>query len=162
MSHETDRLQRLLDDLFLLARIEVGKLTLETRPLDASSVIVKVVETIAPLAWDRGRVRVIADLPPDLPKVMADAGRLEQILQNLLQNTIRHTPPGGMVAVSAYAEVETKMLYMEVRDTGSGIDSDELLHIWERFYHGEQSGSTGIGLTLVKELTTAMGGDVAV
>lgn len=162
MSHETDRLQRLLDDLFLLARVEVGKLELQTAPLDASDLIKKMVETVAPLAWERGRVRVIAELPPELPTIVADAGRLEQILQNLLQNAIRHTPPGGMVAVYASEESEAEMVRIEVRDTGSGITSDELLHIWERFYHGEQTGNTGIGLTLVKELTTAMGGIVNV
>jgi signal transduction histidine kinase len=162
MSHETERLQRLLDDLFLLARVEVGKLEFETVPLDAEALILKVVQTVAPLAWERGRVRVISEVPSTLPNVWADAGRLEQILQNLLQNGIRHTPPGGIVAVVATAEVDTGMVRLEVRDTGVGIEPDELLHIWERFYHGSQAGNTGIGLTLVKELTTAMGGIVAV
>ncbi|MEO8608411.1 MAG: HAMP domain-containing sensor histidine kinase [Chloroflexota bacterium] len=162
MSHETDRLQRLLDDLFLLARVEVGKLEFETAPIDAETLIQKVVQTVAPLAWERGQVRVIAEISATLPKVWADAGRLEQILHNLLQNGIRHTRPGGIVAVAATVEVETGMVRLEVRDTGLGIEPDELLHIWERFYHGTQAGNTGIGLTLVKELTTAMGGMVAV
>jgi signal transduction histidine kinase len=162
MSHETDRLQRLLDDLFLLARVEVGKLEFETAPVNAETLILKVVQTVVPLAWERGRVRVIAEVSPTLPQVWADAGRLEQILQNLLQNGIRHTPPGGIVAVVANAEVDTGMVRLEVRDTGVGIEADELLHIWERFYHGGKAGNTGIGLTLVKELTTAMGGIVAV
>jgi signal transduction histidine kinase len=162
MSHETDRLQRLLDDLFLLARVEVGKLEFDTAPIDAKTLIPKVVQTVAPLAWERGRVRVVAKVSSDLPKVWADAGRLEQILQNLLQNGIRHTPPGGIVAVTATAEADTGMVKLEVHDTGAGIEPDELLHIWERFYHSTQTGNTGIGLTLVKELTTAMGGTVAV
>ena len=99
---------------------------------------------------------------PNLPKVLADAGRLEQILLNLLQNGIRHTPPGGIVAVAANIELDTGMVKSVVRDTDVGIEPDQLLHIWERFYHGSKTGNTGIGLTLVKELTTVMGGTVAV
>lgn len=162
MSHETDRLQQLLDDLFLLARTEIGQLTLNAAFIDTAVIVNKIVATVAPLAWERGRVRVIAKLPPDLPSIWADADRLEQILHNLLQNAIRHTPPGGIVAIHAFIETDTHMVRLEVRDTGSGINPDELLHIWERYFRGEQTGNTGIGLALVKELTTAMGGTVAV
>jgi signal transduction histidine kinase len=122
----------------------------------------RVVETLAPLAWKRGRVEALTDLPADLPPVLADAGRLEQVLINLLRNGVRHTPPGGIVALAAAPEEET--LRIEVRDTGSGIPAKELPLIWQRFYRGaagDRSGA-GLGLALVKELVEAMNGRVAV
>ncbi|MCC7450251.1 MAG: HAMP domain-containing protein [Anaerolineae bacterium] len=161
MSHETDRLKRLIDDLFLLARAEVGKLALTIVETDVGTLASLAVQTVAPLAWERGRVRVVADIADHLPKALADSARLEQILQNLLYNAVRHTPPGGIVVVHAAADPPTQTLRLEVRDTGEGIPPDELTHVWERFYQGAaQTGGAGIGLALVKELTTAMGGSV--
>lgn len=117
MSHETDRLKRLIDDLFLLARAEVGKLALTIAETDVGALASLVVQTVAPLAWERGRVRVAADIADNLPKALADGARLEQILQNLLHNAIRHTPPGGIVVVHAAADPSTQTLRFEVRDT---------------------------------------------
>lgn len=95
----------------------------------------------------------------------ADEGRLDQVLTNLLRNAAYHTGPGGIVAVVAAAEPET--IRVEVRDTGEGIPPEELTHVWERFYRGVDSRASdvqgaGLGLALVKELTEAMGGRVAV
>jgi len=161
MSHETDRLKRLIDDLFLLARAEVGKLALTIAATDVGALASLVVQTVAPLAWERGRVRVAADIADNLPKALADSARLEQILQNLLHNAVRHTPPGGIVVVHAAVDPPTQTLRLEVRDTGEGIAPDELAHVWERFHQGTaQTGGAGIGLALVKELTTAMGGSI--
>lgn len=162
ISHEVDRLQRLIDDLFLLARAEVGKLTLHAAPTDVGALVRQAVQTVALLAWERGKVRVAADVE-DLPFATADSARLEQVLQNLLQNAIRHTPPGGIVAVVGRQETENRSIRLEIRDTGEGISADDLSHIWERFYRGKgQTGSAGIGLALVSELTHAMGGRISV
>jgi len=84
---------------------------------------------------------------------------------NLLRNGIRHTPPGGIVALMA--SVEGEALRVDVRDTGEGIPAAELPHIWERFFRGEEARAgdqqgAGLGLALVRELTEAMGGSVAV
>jgi signal transduction histidine kinase len=94
-----------------------------------------------------------------------DEARLQQILANLMRNGIRHTPPGGIVAVMAAAEDDG--VCIEVRDTGEGIPPQELAHIWERFYRGESARTedrrgAGLGLALVKELVEAMGGTVEV
>jgi len=165
MDGEMARLQGLIDDLFLLARVEAGQLHLECRPTDVAATAERVVAALAPLAWQTGRVEVIADLPAGLPLACADAERLGQVLANLLRNAIRHTEPGGIVAVALRAEPGAVAL--EVRDTGVGIPPAELPHIWERFYRGENGRSrtgdgAGLGLALVKELTEAMGGTVAV
>jgi signal transduction histidine kinase len=165
MEHEAIRLQALVEDLFTLSRAEVGRLTLRCEPTDVGEIVQRVVETRAALAWRASRVEVTADVPPALPAVLADANRVEDALQNLLHNAVRHTEPGGIVAVVVTAECEAVLI--QVKDTGEGITPEDLPHIWERFYqakevHARMGGGTGLGLALVKEWTEAMGGTVAV
>jgi signal transduction histidine kinase len=95
MEGEVLRLQRLLDDLFTLARVEVGQLALTCRPTDVAPIARRMVEALAPWAWNTGRVEMVAELPAGLPRALVDEARLEQILANLLRNAGRHTPPGG-------------------------------------------------------------------
>jgi signal transduction histidine kinase len=149
-----------IDDLFTLSRAEVGQLALHCQPIDLPPLISRVIETTAALAWQSGRVQVSAEVPNDLPKVLIDAGRFEQVLRNLLHNAIRHTPPGGIVVTIGRAEAEAVVI--EVRDTGEGIAPEDLPHVWERFYRAGENGGVGLGLAIVKELAEAMGGSVSV
>jgi signal transduction histidine kinase len=165
MEQETIRLQTLIDDLFTLARAEVGKLELRCQPVDAGALARRVAATMAPLAWQAGRVEVIADVPRETAPIFADPCRLEQALHNLAHNGVRHTPPGGIVALLVQADAEA--ITLQVKDTGEGIAPADLPRIWERFYRAENSraqpdSGSGLGLALVKELTEAMGGSVAV
>jgi signal transduction histidine kinase len=163
MQGEVERLQTLIDDLFTLSQTEVEHLSLNCQPTDVAPIVRQMVEAMAPLAWQSGRVQVIAELPENLPQAEVDGARLAQILANLLRNAVRHTPPGGIVAVAAAADENA--VHIEVRDTGEGILPEELPHIWERFYRGESGcagDGAGLGLALVKELTEAMGGSVEV
>jgi signal transduction histidine kinase len=165
MSGEVLRLGRLIDDLFSLSQAEVDGLELAVGPVDVGGAIRRQVAALAPLAWERERVEIVADLPANLPPACVDAGRLEQILVNLLRNGLRHTPPGGIVAVVAAAQ--PGQVRIDVRDTGQGIPPQELPHVWERFYRGEGARAcdehgAGLGLAVVKDLTQAMGGRVAV
>ena len=95
-------------------------------------------------------------------RTMADEQRLMQVMMNLLHNAVRHTLPGGIVIVGLSSQPDNVVI--KVQDTGEGIRPDDLPHIWERFYRGQSQagGGTGLGLALVKELTEAMGGAVAV
>jgi len=162
IEREISRLQALIDDLFTLSRAEVGRLTLRCEPTDVGELIQRVVDTSAPLAWASGRVQIVSELAPNLPAALVDAGRLEQILRNLTHNSLRNTPPGGIIVIAASADSDT--IRLEVRDTGEGIASEDLPHIWERFYRGAKGDdyNAGLGLALVKELTIAMGGSVVV
>ena len=170
---EVLRLQGLIDDLFTLSRAEVDALRLEVGPVDAGPALQQMVAALAPLAWQSGRVELLAQAPPDLPPVLADGERLKQVIANLLRNAVCYTSPGGIVV--AEAAVEGNWLRISVRDTGPGIAPAELPHIWSRFYRGAAAGQSpaaqpaggrqdgaGLGLALVKELTEGMGGRVAV
>lgn len=162
MEREAERLQRLIDDLFTLARATVGRLELRPEPVDTGAVVRRLVATMAPLAWGQRRVQLVAEATPALPPVHADAQRLEQIVSNLVGNAVRHTLPGGLVAVVVAAEPDG--VRIEVRDTGDGIAPEDLPYIFERFYRGraeEESGGAGLGLALAKEMTEAMGGTIA-
>ncbi len=163
MDHETERLQRLIEDLFALSRADLGQLDLHHQAVNVSAVICRTVEVAAPLLWTATKVELIADVPSDLPPVLADETRLEQILHNLLRNGARHTAPGGIVAVTAAPEPDC--VVVQVKDTGEGIPPADLPHIWERFYRGDAARlhdgtGAGLGLALVKELAEAMGGTV--
>ncbi|HEX3049181.1 MAG TPA: ATP-binding protein [Aggregatilineaceae bacterium] len=165
MESETKQLQRLLDDLFALSRAEVGELTLACQPIELQGMIRRAVAAVAPVLWQTAKVELVIDLPALLPRVLVDEMRLEQILHNLLRNSARHTPPGGIIAVTAAENGD--QVVMQVQDTGEGIAPEHLPHIWERFYRVDSAGSydqgrTGLGLALVKELTEAMGGRVDV
>jgi signal transduction histidine kinase len=176
VTREAIRLQRLIDDLFALSRAEVGRLTLRCTPTEIAPLIQGVVEASAGLAWDQRRVKVSADLPPVGAGALVawvDAPRLEQILWNLLHNALRHTPPGGIVSLSAW-RASPNTVQVQVRDTGEGIAAEDLPHIWERFYRGRVNGGSGdstgveagdgagVGLAVVKDLIDAMQGTITV
>lgn len=165
MERELVRLGRLIDDLFTLSRAESGGLELKLSPTDVTPLAQRMVDMYAQLAWRSGKVEVVCQVMSEQTTGLVDPGRLEQIIANLLRNAIRHTPPGGIVALVVSSEYE--WVKIEIRDTGSGIPPDHLPHIWEPFYwvgrDGSQHGSgAGLGLTLVKDLTEAMGGTVSV
>jgi signal transduction histidine kinase len=165
VAHEAGRLQAILNDMLTLVQSETSRLSLNLQPVLVGPLVRRTVDTLAPLAWESKRVQVTADFEEPLQPALADAVRVEQILLNLIQNAIRHTPPGG--AVIATARGEPGAIWLEVIDTGEGIPVEELGAIWEKFYRGsdaEQQGSEGVGLglALVKELAEAMGGHVGV
>jgi signal transduction histidine kinase len=163
MEDETVHLQGLVEDLFTFSRAEVGRLELRCVPTDIGALVQRVVDSSAPLAWRASRIEMVAEMPAELPGVIVDVKRMEQILQNLLHNGVRHTSPGGIVAVMVTTEANDVII--QVRDTGEGIAAEDLPYIWQRFYQGKSSrmgGGTGLGLALAKEWVEIMHGTVAV
>jgi signal transduction histidine kinase len=162
---EIGRLTGLIEDLFTLARAEAHQLPLTIEEVDARSLVGQLAETIGPLARRERQIEIVTALPPDLPPVQADRVRLEQVMLNLMQNALRYTLPGGIIALQGSAD--DGVVTLAVDDTGVGIPPDELPMVFERFYRSDgsrarESGGAGIGLALVKELVGAMGGSVAV
>ena len=165
MGREVIRLQRLIDDLFTLSRAEAGRLSMEIRPTDTATLLSRCAAAVSEGAWRTGKVEVIQNSEENLPPALADEGRLEQTVRNLLSNAVRHTPPGGIVALGAADEPDAVVI--EVKDTGEGISPEDLDHAFERFYRSDESrrrdhSGAGLGLAIVKELTEAMGGSVFV
>ncbi len=158
---QTLLLGRLVNDLRDLALAEAGQLALERTPLDVAALASRAVNAFMPRAQERG-VMLHTDLPDDLPTLVADGQRLEQVLGNLLTNALRHTPGGGSVTVSA--RVEGDALALVVADTGSGIASEELEHLFDREYRAQRAreGGAGLGLAIVRQLVEAHGGRVEV
>ena len=109
------------------------------------------------------QVALEVTVPPDLPPVDVDAERIGQVLRNLLNNTIAHTPEGGAITVNTM--VQGQQVAVAIRDTGEGISPEHLPHVFDRFYRADQSrnrqtGGAGLGLAIVRQLVAAHGGEV--
>jgi two-component system sensor histidine kinase BaeS len=159
---ETGRLRRLVDDLMLLARLEAREFTLTPEPVDVAAHLREVVDGFGPRAR-RARVRLDVHVEPTGVR-MIDPDRLAQIVANLLENALRYTPEAGVVRVSAGAE--EGQIRLEVGDSGPGIDPDDLPYAFEKFYVARRyrrirPEGSGLGLTIVRQLTQAMGGEVS-
>lgn len=155
-------LNRLVDDLRLLAETEAQELRLVRESALAGEIVDRVVTAFKPRAETQS-VRLDAAIDVDLPRVDLDRVRIEQVLGNLVDNAIRHTPPGGKVVVSAGRADGS--IRVEVTDTGPGIPSDALPHVFDRLYRADPSrdratGGSGLGLTIARQLVEAHGGTI--
>ncbi len=158
------RLGRLTEDLLKLARIEAGKLQPQFQPVDIGAVIGSSIETMRLSAAQKNLV-LEADCRPDLPPVSGDAGWLQQVLQNLLDNAVRYSPAGERILVKAAAQ--GSRVVVSVADRGPGIPKAEQDRIFERFYRADsarsrESGGTGLGLSIAKHLVEAHKGTIKV
>jgi two-component system, OmpR family, phosphate regulon sensor histidine kinase PhoR len=160
---ETDRLGSLVDDVLALARADAGELHLDIRPVDVPAVVDHVCEALAPLARQERTLSLLHSAAPDLPRAMADPDRLTQVLTNLVRNALNHTPDGGIISVET-AQADGRVV-IKVSDTGIGIDPEDLLRVFDRFYRSDQSrardtGGSGLGLAIARDLLSAMGGSI--
>lgn len=161
---EADRLQRLIDDLLELSRIEnSAQKAPETKRTDVSEITREVLDHLAPMAQER-QVAFSADLTPGLV-IRADPDRIVQLFTNLIQNAVKYNRPGGSVTVSTQAL--RGMAVAKVEDTGLGIPQESLPRIFERFYRVDKGrsrelGGTGLGLSIVKHIVQLYGGDISV
>jgi len=161
---ETLRLNRLIHELLDLALIESGKVRWDINPIDVSSLVSRVLLKLKPQMEQR-QVVVEPGVPGNLPPMLGNEDRVEQVLTNLVENAVRYSPPGSAITVRA-AELEGTIT-VEVADRGPGIPPEDLPYIWERFHRVEKSrsrslGGTGLGLAIVKQIIVAHGGRVNV
>ncbi|MCL4458478.1 MAG: ATP-binding protein [Chloroflexi bacterium] len=163
-------LARLVNDLRELSLAEMGQLPLERVPTDIAEIINKAVDKRQAQAQAKD-IFIEAMLPVGLPQVAVDAGRISQVISNLLDNALRYTPVGGQIVIrgkvvpESQPGIKTDWLQVSVSDTGPGISPQALPYVFDRFYRADKSrsratGGSGIGLSIVKQLVQAHGGKV--
>jgi two-component system phosphate regulon sensor histidine kinase PhoR len=154
------RLGRLTDDLLKLARIEAGKLEVQYQPVSVAELVEGCAATTLFKA-SRRNIALNLSYPPELPAIRGDAGLLREVLQNLLDNAVQYTSPGGRVDLSAATRDHEAVI--TVADTGIGIPLADQERIFERFYRvdaarSREVGGTGLGLSIAKHIVEAHGG----
>lgn len=168
LHEEAAQLGRLITDLRDLSLAEAGQLVLDLRPLDAAQLIGRAVGMLQPLAEEK-QIRLLEDCATSLPPLHGDAGRLNQVLYNLLTNALRYSPPGGTVTVCA-ALVEDgaqTLLEIAVHDEGPGVAAADQPYVFEHFYRADQarerqSGGSGLGLAIARRLVEGHRGTIGV
>jgi two-component system phosphate regulon sensor histidine kinase PhoR len=171
LARHSNRLNALVEDLLSLARLEARKESFAWEVLEPGAFVSKVVQDWNVRAVGRD-VRTRLDVAPALPEVQLDRRRIEQVLYNLLENALKHTPSSGAEILVRIQPSEYGSVRVSVEDNGSGIAPRDLPHIFERFYRGDKARgsaagggqtsahSTGLGLSIVKRIVASHGGDV--
>ena len=163
IQEEGERIERLVKDLLDLARFEAGGISLEQENVDVDEIFERVSERHARTAQEKS-VEIVIEPHDDDIRMVGDSMRLEQALQNLAANALRHTPPGGVVRLGATRD--GGRIKLTVSDNGLGIPPEHLPHVFDRFYKADQSrlhaGGSGLGLSIVKAIVERHGGAVAV
>jgi signal transduction histidine kinase len=162
---EADRLNRLVDDLQELSRVEARAYQLDIRPVDVSPLVYTVTKRLSSQAESK-RISLDIALAPDLPRALADEDRVVQVLTNLTGNALQYTPEQGKVTITARRIGDS--VEISVRDTGIGIPPEHLTRVFGRFYRVDASrsrsrragGGSGIGLTIARALVEAQGGRI--
>jgi len=157
---ETTRLARLIDDLLQLSRLEAGRLDLRRTEIDPGELLEEAGERFREQAESWG-VRLSVEHDEGLPAVKADPERIDQILDNLVVNALRHVERGGNVTLEG--RLREGSVELLVRDDGPGIPPEDLPFVFERHFRGREStgmGGLGLGLAIARELARAHGGDV--
>ncbi|MFN2564228.1 MAG: PAS domain S-box protein [Gemmatimonadaceae bacterium] len=145
MRRAADRMNRLIGDLLDVKRIESGTLAVEPRPEAVATVVGDALEMLRPLAKSSS-LQLEAAVPDGLPRVLVDPPRVQQVLSNLVGNAIKFTPAGGQITVRA--ELAPDGVCLAVVDTGPGIPTEQLPHIFGRYWQGKRTDKRGVGLGL--------------
>ncbi len=164
VERETHRLERIVQELLDLARLEGGGVTLERRVFAPERLFRHVIDRHALDARERD-VEMLAQVDPSADQIVGDPDRLEQVIDNLVANALRHTPAGGTIELKAISEAGAA--WMSVSDSGSGIAPEHLPHVFDRFYKVDASraagsAGSGLGLSIAKAIVEQHGGSIDV
>ena len=182
MDVEVDALTQMVQELLQLSRIESGRAPIRLEPTSVAELVIPPVERLRPQA-ERAELSVTVDILPDLPQVLADRDRIQQVVTNVVHNAIKFTPPGGTIAVSAFplqfipeenrpsADAAPgfdryssgEWVAIRVEDSGVGIPAEDLPRVFERFYKADRArsgGGTGLGLSIAKHIVRAHDGSI--
>jgi signal transduction histidine kinase len=159
---ESQRIDRLIRDLLDLSQLEAGELTVVPEKTDLAAFLHRETAKYSHLLTEKN-LSLRIDVPENLPPVLADGGRLAQVIDNLVSNAVRHSPADAAIDITA-RPVAGKIV-IAVSDSGPGIPPEDQPHIWDRFYRVDKSrarsgGGTGLGLAIVKRLVQAMDGEI--
>jgi len=157
---EVDAMAQMVQELLELSRIESGRVPLRLASVSVAEVVLPAVERLRAQA-ERAGLAVAVTLSAELPQVLADVERAQQVVSNLVHNAIKFTPAGGKVNVTA--ELGGDEVVISVQDTGVGIPADDLPRVFERFFKSERarsSGGTGLGLAIAKHIVQGHGGRI--
>lgn len=165
MEEQTGHLAVLIQDILDLSHLDMGIIVMEAVPVDLNALIQQIIDIQQIRAQTIG-LELHFDPDTSLPSVQADPNQLNQVITNLVDNALNYTST-GWVKASTQLDLERNQVCIQVQDTGMGIGQKDLPHIFERFYRGDQVGSSnipgsGLGLAIVKELTSLHGGKVEV
>ena len=160
---ETDRMSRLVHDIMDTEQLESGKMHIRREKIDVAELLLHQADKLEPLLKEK-RLSLLLRLETDKRYIWGDAGRLEQVLDNLLSNAIRYSPEESRIGLKLTEEKD--LLNICVSDEGDGISEEELPLIWERFYRTDKSrnrssGGDGLGLSISRGLVEAMGGTIS-
>ncbi|ATB43463.1 hypothetical protein CYFUS_008943 [Cystobacter fuscus] len=159
LSTSAHRMNRMIEDLLDVARVEAGQLSIRASPQPTEPLLHEALDTVRSQARE---VQLVLEPPGSLPPVLADRDRLLQVFSNLLGNALKFTPSGGEVRVGAHTEDGQVVFF--VKDTGPGLTPEARQHLFERFWqanHGDRRGA-GLGLSIVKDIIEAHGGRIHV
>ena len=155
------RMNRLIQDLLNVARMDTGRLTVDRRDVAPAVLVANAMELMRPLASEAS-IALVAEVPESLPIVSADPERIGQVFSNLIGNAIKFTPAGGRITLSA--ELADERVWFSVTDTGPGIPPEQLEKIFGQFWQGQRTDRRGIGLglTIARGIVEAHGGTIGV
>lgn len=158
---EIDHLRRMVSDLTTLAQVEAGGLEMLVEPVQPERLLQRVQQAYLPIAAAKS-IALELNLYPPLPPILVDEGRMLQVLNNLVENALRHTPAGGKISLGAAG---SEFVEINITDSGEGIESEDLPYVFERFYRADKarsanSGKMGLGLAICKAMVTAQGGKI--
>ncbi|MGZ0053166.1 ATP-binding protein [Brevibacillus gelatini] len=161
---ESVRMTKLVNELLSLARMEAGHVELFQEIVELRPYLERIQRKFTNLARERG-ISLLLEMTTSHREVYIDPDRMEQVLTNLIDNALRHTPSGGSVTIRARGD---KTLLIEISDTGSGIPQEDLPFVFERFYKADKArtrgrvGGTGLGLAIARNIVEAHGGTIGV
>lgn len=165
MYREVERMQRLVEDLLTLTRLDEGQMIVRTEPVAVGPLLAEVAEQAARMAGDR---TLETSAPEDIPAVQADADRLRQVILSLVDNAVKYSANDGVIRLSARAKGQNRV-EIQIQDNGIGIPADSLPHVFERFYRVDPSrartqrrGGAGLGLSIAQSLVEAQGGAISI
>ena len=152
---EADRMARIVKDLLTLSRLDNGKFDLKFVPFSIKKLLETVYNAMLMSALAQGH-KMQLDLAPDLPEMVGDCDRLEQVVVNILSNAVKYTPSGGVIRLQAHMH-DTTHIHIVVADNGIGIPKEDIPRLFERFYRvdkarSREGGGTGLGLAIAREI----------